>query len=337
MTRQRCAWVALGLGIACAAAAAAPAQIPDTQQESDARQDSEAARNPVRAQEAARADEYFARQDWPKAVAAYREVVQVDPDNGLAWFRLGYALHLQGDYGRAAEAQRRAAQFPQFRATALYNLACALSILKDSDAALEALHGAIDAGYYDLAQLDGDADLEALRGDARFEGLRRRLRPVRELVRELDFWLGEWDVFNTDGRQVGRSRIEAAENGCLIVESWTSMQGGTGRSLNFIDPADRRWRQVWVDSGGNVVRYEGAIEGRAMTFAGTYTTQRGTTVQARARLAPADGGRVHHRIEHSADDGKTWKPFFDGTYVRRGSTPDATSSPAATSAPAGSG
>ncbi|NIM52189.1 MAG: hypothetical protein GTN78_18830 [Gemmatimonadales bacterium] len=50
--------------------------------------------------------------------------------------------------------------------------------------------------------------------------------------RQFGFWIGEWDMFNSEGRLVGTNRIEKLLNGCLLLEHWTSARGGEGNSIN---------------------------------------------------------------------------------------------------------
>jgi len=65
--------------------------------------------------------------------------------------------------------------------------------------------------------------------------------------RQFDFWLGEWNVFNPDGKPAGQSRIEQISGGCAILENWSSGGGAfTGKSLNIYDRNDKQWHQSWV-------------------------------------------------------------------------------------------
>ncbi len=138
-----------------------------------------------------------------------------------------------------------------------------------------------------------------------------------EVYRQFDFWIGEWAVTDAAGRAVGASRVELAENGFAIIEYWTSARGGTGRSINYVDPADGQWKQNWVSSRGNVVNYSGRFESGAMRFEGRSTVADGTTELARAVFTPRPDGAVHQFIEHSRDAGATWYAYFDGTYRKR--------------------
>ena len=63
-----------------------------------------------------------------------------------------------------------------------------------------------------------------------------------ERYSDLDFWVGEWDVFVGDTR-VGRNRIEKVLDGCALIEHWSAAGGGDGKSLFFVD-YDGRWTQI---------------------------------------------------------------------------------------------
>jgi hypothetical protein len=62
--------------------------------------------------------------------------------------------------------------------------------------------------------------------------------------RQLDFWVGEWDVYDPDGKHVHRSRIESTTGGRVILENWSGDGGLVGSSMNFYDAEDGRWHQT---------------------------------------------------------------------------------------------
>lgn len=159
-------------------------------------------------------------------------------------------------------------------------------------------------------------------------------RPCEDdpLHRQLDFWVGDWQVVGSDGERLGTNRVRRLHGGCVIEENWSS--GGsdlTGQSMNYVDPRDGRWKQTWVDSSGSLVVYDGAFRGGAMHFEGENVRPDGSAVQARVVVEPAGEDRVHHRIDHSSDGGETWEVVFDATYVSLEEEPPA---PAPSPAPA---
>jgi len=142
--------------------------------------------------------------------------------------------------------------------------------------------------------------------------------------RALDFWLGEWDVFNPQGQKAGVNRVEKILNGCALLENWTGSRGGSGKSLNFFNLSTRRWEQLWVADAGGVIKYTGDFKDGAMRFdQGEHIRPDGARRRSRMTLTPLDAARVRQLIEQSSDDGKTWTVWFDATYVRRpkGSSP----------------
>lgn len=135
--------------------------------------------------------------------------------------------------------------------------------------------------------------------------------------RQFDFWIGEWEVTNPQGQMAGSNLIERSENGCLLLENWTSASGGSGKSMNYYDPEEKAWKQVWVDAGGNVGYFSGGLEGEAMHLSGKWVNPDGTSYLLRGTWTPLSDGRVRQHFEQSNDEGKTWSTWFDGYYKRK--------------------
>ena len=136
------------------------------------------------------------------------------------------------------------------------------------------------------------------------------------LQRQFDFWIGTWDVTDPAGKFAGTNRIEPADGGCVLTESWSSARGGyTGRSLNSVGN-DGRWRQTWVDSSG--LRLElvgGVVDGKMVLEGETPATGAGALpVKNRITWSPEPERRLRQHWETSADGGKTYTTAFDGMY-----------------------
>jgi hypothetical protein len=261
------------------------------------------------------ADALFRAQKWAEAAAMYERRTAADPDDAQAWYRLGYCLHALGRLDAAIPAHEKASRLPGTRANGAYNLACAHALRGDADAAFAALDRALDAGFRDGRQLANDADLASLRGDSRWPSRAARLG-VATRDGAFDFWVGEWDVFDPSGKRVGGNVITSVERGFVIQENWTDAGGGTGRSLNFVDPSDGRWNQVWVDDSGRVTRYSGGWNGTSMALEGTRVDARGKPSPTRCTFTPAADGSVRQVIEDAGADG-AFQVTFDGTYRRK--------------------
>jgi hypothetical protein len=135
--------------------------------------------------------------------------------------------------------------------------------------------------------------------------------------RQFDFWVGDWDVFDPAGTQVGTNDVTREYGGCVVQEHWEARgpQKQAGSSFNTYNPATRQWHQTWVDSTGGFLLLDGAFADGRMVLSGEMTNKRGR-LKHRIAWTPQPDGRVRQFWETSVDDGKTWKPAFDGLYVR---------------------
>ena len=135
----------------------------------------ESASEPSVASLLADAGEHRDAQEFAEAAAVYQKVVKVDSENEMAWFHLGYCLHMDGQLDEAIQAHQRAAKYANVAILATYNLACAYSLKDEGDQAFEALTKAMDIGFDDARQLRDDSDWDNLREDDRFVKALKRL------------------------------------------------------------------------------------------------------------------------------------------------------------------
>jgi len=133
---------------------------------------------------------------------------------------------------------------------------------------------------------------------------------------DFDFWIGEWNVRDADGKVAGANTISSEANGCVIVERWKSAAGGYGQSLNYLDAETNRWKQDWVGLG-LVLHMEGEFSNGSIRMEGPlqYVVQKRVTL-LRGTWTPLPDGRVRQHFEESENDGKSWKTWFDGYYAR---------------------
>ncbi|MBJ7441089.1 MAG: hypothetical protein JHD35_18980 [Sphingopyxis sp.] len=135
--------------------------------------------------------------------------------------------------------------------------------------------------------------------------------------RAFDFWVGEWDVFaNGSSAKVATSSIEAMFGGCAIRETWRPLKGGGGGSFSHFDAERRHWRQVWVDSSGARVDFDGGPTGGKMVLTGHWANvvARGQDGLIRMTYSKQPGGSVRQHGEQSTDHGLTWATSFDFIY-----------------------
>ena len=132
---------------------------------------------------------------------------------------------------------------------------------------------------------------------------------------QLDFWLGEWDVYNTavEGEMRAYSKVAKVHNGCTIQEDWQPFTLLTGGSFSAYDRRAAVWRQTWVDSMGERADLSGGLKNGKMVLAGGDS---GAATFRRLTLWP-EGAVVRLLAESSTDGGVTWRVSSDFTYKRR--------------------
>ncbi len=137
--------------------------------------------------------------------------------------------------------------------------------------------------------------------------------------RQFDFWLGDWQVFDKTGKQVGSSHIESILRGCVIAEHWSSAgnHDGDGKSYNMYNAQTGHWEQFWVDAGGTRLILAGGLRDGAMVLEGAQAKpdqKTGVVQRERITWTPNADGSVRQFWESSGDDGKSWTTAFDGLY-----------------------
>ncbi len=138
-----------------------------------------------------------------------------------------------------------------------------------------------------------------------------------------DFWVGEWNVYpnakdSAKAPLTAHSRIERLYDGCAIRENWMPLKGGDGGSLNSYDPSTGQWRQLWLDSQGGQVHFDGGLAGQSMVLTGFWRGVNGPGQDGLIRMTytPLDPDSVRQHGEISTDQGLTWSDSFDLIYRR---------------------
>jgi transcriptional regulator GlxA family with amidase domain len=114
-------------------------------------------------------------KSYAEASRVYHTLLERAPADAFVWYRLGKLLHQMGKWGEAIEAAGHALGSAEWRAEALYNMACAHALKGEPDSAMHRLREAVDAGFKKRWALEGDPDLASLRGSQSFQELLKRL------------------------------------------------------------------------------------------------------------------------------------------------------------------
>lgn len=128
-----------------------------------------------------------------------------------------------------------------------------------------------------------------------------------------DLWIGQWSV-HSPGEAPAASSIERLGAGCAILESYREGGGYSGTSLNYRDPGDGQWRQVWIDSRGSLSEFRGPAGSGGIDFAGF--TRRASGGRALRRMSVTREGtrNVRQRSLVSLDDGASWQDHYSLEY-----------------------
>lgn len=122
-----------------------------------------------------KADELFTRHEWKEAAAEYEKFIETHADDGRVWYNLGYSYHMAKQFDRAFKAFGRSAELGARKGDSLYNIACGYSLSGEKDQAIQWLQKAVDAGYGDTNNMNGDSDLDNIRDDPRYQKIVEKL------------------------------------------------------------------------------------------------------------------------------------------------------------------
>lgn len=136
--------------------------------------------------------------------------------------------------------------------------------------------------------------------------------------RQMDFWIGDWEVFDTEGKLVGTNRIEQILGSCVLMENWKGNGGSVGHSFNIFNRQTQRWEQTWVDNGGSVIYFHGEWKEGKMEYLSETTDPKGKPLLFKMTFEPHSDGSVHQLWVASSDEGKEWTVLFDGLYKQKG-------------------
>jgi hypothetical protein len=129
--------------------------------------------------------------------------------------------------------------------------------------------------------------------------------------RQFDFWLGDWDVFDTHSQaKVARAHVTRTLDDCVLLEEYRGSDGHEGQSFSIYDGPRDVWHQTWVTNRGQLLVIEGNLRAGAMQLSGSERLADGTVRLVRGTWQPSHDG-VREVAVRSTDGGKTWTEWFD--------------------------
>jgi len=277
---------------------------------------------------AAAADQAYVAQNWSAAEADYAGLTRQRPENARFWYRLGVSARASRHYDVALAAMQKAKVLGTGKGLpaplADYEIATIYAGEGNSSQALEYLKISANGGFMQTARLSGDAEWNTLRSNEQFLALAKvvehNANPCEDAeFRQLDFWLGDWEVASAaDGTHQGSSHVSREMNGCVVWENWTSAGSPYfGKSYNTWNPNLKRWEQYWVDTGAGVMFFHGGLKDNVMDYWTDDVPQAsGGTLLRHLQFSNLGPDKVRQCSQGSADGGKTWHTEYDLIYTR---------------------
>lgn len=141
-------------------------------------------------------------------------------------------------------------------------------------------------------------------------------------ARQFDFWLGEWNAkwHLKDGTEKsGSNHVVNLFEGCVIEENFNGNPGNEleGKSFSVYNPAEKIWKQTWVDNYGGYLDFKGKFEGGKMILSRMAFTSKGDTLQQRMVYYNISKNNFDWNWEISKDAGKTWDLKWKIHYTRK--------------------
>jgi hypothetical protein len=136
-----------------------------------------------------------------------------------------------------------------------------------------------------------------------------------DVYKQFDFWMGEWEVYDADGKKAGTNVIEKILDGCVIYENWTSAKSNyKGKSFNTYDNLEKTWNQVWVDSTGSTIHFSGSRSKNIMAMTGESKNETSTIYYKMSYTLNLDD--TVRQLWEQSEDQDTWVTIFDGLYKK---------------------
>jgi tetratricopeptide (TPR) repeat protein len=279
------------------------------------------------------AQDYFEKGDWKKALSSYEKIInqaETYKNDPLLWYKKGYCLQQLKQYDKALSCYTKAEElkpsFPSSQASLFSAMAKVYALKNDVSLSLWYLNKELSTGYFNYSRMDTASEFAVFNNDTSFNSFKKEAYAIafpcmlNPKAREFDFWVGEWNAYETDTHILrGHSIIQVSSGGCMILENWTSLVTDyTGKSMNFIDNVTGLWQQVWVGSegSGQTVYYNGRYFENAMHFEYDPPLTNDKKLKGRFTFFNLGPDIVRQLQETSADDGKTWIPVYDFIYER---------------------
>ena len=147
------------------------------------------------------------------------------------------------------------------------------------------------------------------------------VEPPADVLAQLDFWLGHWEVSWTDAKgetQKGTNTITRILGEKVIREEFDASEAMNfrGQSYSVYDRASQKWKQTWVDDSGHYMDFVGRKSGDTFIFQRTWTRPDGWKRQNRMVFKNISEDALTWDWEGREFGAKDWKLLWRLEYKR---------------------
>ncbi|MGZ5081289.1 MAG: DUF1579 family protein [Usitatibacter sp.] len=138
--------------------------------------------------------------------------------------------------------------------------------------------------------------------------------------RQLDFWLGDWELaYVEDGKRgTSRNHVTKILDGCAVLEEFSGAPGSKldGKSFSTFDRATGKWKQTWVDNTSSYLDFTGGMADGKMILVREAVQKDGRRFHQRMAFHDIEKDSLKWLWQKSEDGGKTWATQWEIDYKR---------------------
>lgn len=196
---------------------------------------------------------------YKEAIGGLRQHLRRNREDAESWYWLAYSLHSQKRYKDAIPAYEEAISRKYRPVSGSYNIACALAMDGQTEAALDALDVALDTGFNNARQYQVDSDLASLMELERFKEIVARASdptghyPTALSLRKL---AAVWDA-TSDSGVGGRAEASLASNGFAMPFSLVVADSRVIGLMLYFSTSEDSWYAIGADQAGGA--YDGPV------------------------------------------------------------------------------
>lgn len=139
-----------------------------------------------------------------------------------------------------------------------------------------------------------------------------------EKYQQFDFWEGNWNVYDVNGKLIGTNKLVKMQNNCVMQENWESKTSNNkGTSYNYYNKVDDTWNQVWVDNSGFSLVLKGKLVNGKMVLESDLIQSKKENYYNRVTWTKNDDNSVTQVWECLDKNHKVISEVFKGIYKRK--------------------